>query len=73
MQKRDFFLGGIRMCCTVALNPYPKGYSSAWSTTRATTTQGKHIGDNARWRSSTVRFGLRDLAACSCDAILPSN
>ena len=63
------------MWCTLWLSTPvpPKGVLEyPWSTTRVPT-QGKHMGDNATWRSSTVRFGLRDLVAYSCDAILSSN
>ena len=50
----------------------PKGVLEyPWSTTRGYPLRG-NMGDNT-WRSSTVRFGLRDLVAYSCDAILSSN
>jgi hypothetical protein len=59
------------MCCTLWLSTPvpPKGVLEyPWSTPWVPT-QGKHMGDVATWRSSTVRFGLRDLVAYSSDAI----
>ena len=62
------------MCCTLWLSTPvpPKGYSS----TPGVPVVGTSVETHGRQREleiATVRFGLRDLVAYSCDAILSSN